>query len=100
MRAWTVACCRLLVEEDDNELIASFQLDPAGGGDGTMRKFVGAWRVRPHPADPQHACIATLDQVGGGRWSLGKQGAELLMRSYPGAAGAVCTLQHRNALPP
>mgnify|MGYP001810310955 CR=1 FL=1 len=31
-----------------------------------MRKFHGRWTIRPHPADPQHASLSTLDQVGVG----------------------------------
>ena len=60
------ACeCRLLVEEDDNALIMTFQLDTtSGGGSGIMKRFHGRWHVRPHPADPEHASLTTLDQVG------------------------------------
>ena len=59
---------RLLVEEDDGQLTLDFQLDPAtGSGGGIMKRFHGRWHVRPHPADPEHASLSTLDQVGGGR---------------------------------
>lgn len=30
-----------------------------------MRKFHGRWHIRPHPRDPEHASLSTLDQVGG-----------------------------------
>jgi hypothetical protein len=59
------AACRLLVEEDDNSLIMTFELDTSnGGGSGIMKRFHGRWHVRPHPADPEHASLTTLDQVG------------------------------------
>ncbi len=54
---------RLLVEEDDRELTMAFQLDPDGGTGGIMRRFHGRWQIRPHPADPEHACMSTLDQA-------------------------------------
>ncbi|KAL4437978.1 hypothetical protein ABPG77_004199 [Micractinium sp. CCAP 211/92] len=53
---------KLLVEEDDRELTMAFQLDPDGGTGGIMRRFHGRWQIRPHPADPEHACMSTLDQ--------------------------------------
>lgn len=28
-----------------------------------MRKFHGRWHIRPHPKDPEHASLSTLDQV-------------------------------------
>lgn len=47
----------------DNELTMDFELDPRGGG--VMKRFHGRWAIRPHPADPQHASLSTLDQVAG-----------------------------------
>lgn len=53
---------KLVVEEDDRQLTMDFQLDPEGGAGGIMRRFHGRWQIRPHPADPEHACMSTLDQ--------------------------------------
>lgn len=41
----------------------AFQLDPEGGAGSIMRRFHGRWQIRPHPADPEHACMSTLDQA-------------------------------------
>lgn len=37
---------------------------PPGPSTGIMRKFHGRWQIRPHPRDPEHASMSTLDQVG------------------------------------
>jgi hypothetical protein len=38
-----------------------FTLDPSGGG--VMKRFHGRWTIRPHPKDPEHSSLSTLDQV-------------------------------------
>jgi hypothetical protein len=53
---------KLVVDEDDRNLVMDFQLDPEGGASGIMRKFRGRWQIRPHPRDPEHASLSTLDQ--------------------------------------
>ncbi|PRW58793.1 NAD(P) mitochondrial isoform A [Chlorella sorokiniana] len=53
---------KLVVDEDDRNLVMDFQLDPEGGASGIMRKFHGRWQIRPHPRDPEHASLSTLDQ--------------------------------------
>ena len=56
------------MEEDDASLTMSFQLDdspPPEGirmGHGVMKRFHGHWHIRPHPSDPDHASLSTLDQ--------------------------------------
>lgn len=51
---------RLLVEEDDATRTMHFELKPGTGG--IMKRFKGAWQVEPHPDDPEHCSISTLDQ--------------------------------------
>eukprot|EP00887_Chlorella_sp_A99_P000827 scaffold5.g827.t1 len=52
---------RLLVEEDDATRTMHFELKPGTGG--IMKRFKGAWQVEPHPDDPEHCSISTLDQA-------------------------------------
>ncbi|KAI3438693.1 hypothetical protein D9Q98_001113 [Chlorella vulgaris] len=51
---------KLDVEEDDRALTMDFTLDPSGGG--VMKRFHGRWTIRPHPKDPEHSSLSTLDQ--------------------------------------
>lgn len=104
---------RLVVEEDDRQLTMDFQLDPEGGAGGIMRRFHGRWQIRPHPADPEHACMSTLDQVGapagGARWRgrlagrrVCSDGTAQALLCYPRnpVAGTANSLHTRQVPPP
>ena len=41
-----------------------FELAP--GQNGIVNKFVGLWRIKPHPLDPEHSSLSSLEQVRGG----------------------------------
>ena len=51
---------RLIVDQDLLNRVMRFELKP--GAHGIMKKFVGIWKVEPHPEDAG-ACVTHLDQV-------------------------------------